>query len=458
MPGYYSIAIGVVIVLVLFIFVYVVFFKTKSNLTDMLTGVINANTSYTVTRDVVSTKNKGLPSSNYAISIWYYVSSWFATDENKNILTVPNLLELTLGTTTNDLYVKMYGSANQSVVPQSLTSVDVSKLTVNTVYKYSNTFVFVYKKNNGDKPWRKVRVAFSIDSSDRNTVITKDSLASGGHVNSFLLEEASTIGNSRPTNINTPVTACNNLAWTCSKQTDFTCPTSRYSPENYCIPDIDVDFATYPTSVDKTAAVYTIRNSAGDAYFSEGQTFTFIYYPQFAAGTPEPNPIIDPATIMAQYPSGFTSDYDLYESVAPSAQYSSSVLIPLDTSVYENIIEPLSNEFSTRNVPLQMWTNVVLNVMGKNLTIYINGQISSAYVLPFVPYQMDQSIILARTPSFVGSTSGLQYIPDGVSAGEVRNIYNSGYLGKSTVSNALTFFNRYSLKVVFVDNSAKLLK
>jgi hypothetical protein len=448
MLNYYSIAIGGVI-LILFIFIYVVFFKTKSNIADMITGVINTNNPYTVDAATISIKNNTLPASNYAISIWYYISSWVATDENKNILTVPNLIEMTLGSTTNDLYVKMYGSTTQTIVPQILKSIDASLLTVDTVYKYNNTFIFVYSTLNKTTPWKKVRVAFSIDRSDRSTIITATTLLSGGHVNSFLLEDAG----SRPLNINTPATNCPNLAWSCNVVTKFTCPATKNSDISLtCPPDIDIDFFKYPVSADKTAAVYTIRNTSGDAYFTDGQTFTFFYYPQndpegkeLSAITPSTNP-----SVMLNYQSGFTSDYTLYESVSPIAQYSSSVLIPLDTSVYENILEPFVTEVSTMNVPLQMWTNVVLNVMGKNLTIYINGQISSAYVLDFVPYQMDQSIMLARTPSFIGSTSGLQYIPDGVSAGEVRNIYNVGYLGKSTISNALTFFNKYSLKLIFV--------
>lgn len=454
MIGYYSVAIVVVIVLILVYVLYTVFFKTKTDINDMLTGVRSSDTSYTVSKDIIYKKNNKLPVANYAISIWYYLSSWVATEQNKNILEVPNLLEMTLGSRSNNLYVKMFGSDTQTEVPPSPTSINLEGLVKDTVYKYGNTYIFVYTKTNEQKPWKSVRVAFSINN--QTSSVTEATLANGRDVNSFLLEEKPlTGGSSVPSNINVPITNCLTLAWSCTPVTG-NCPTTSSGSQS-CVPDIERNFDTYPFNEELRAAVYTLRNTSGDAYFAANQKFTFLYYPDVATGTNAAT-ILSTPTVLAEYKSAFTTDYNLYESIPPSIQYSNSVLIPTDVSLYENIMEPFVTEVSTMNIPLQTWTHVILNVIGKNLTIYINGQISSAYVLPFIPYQMNESIILTRAPSFVGFTSGLQYITEGVSAGEVRQIYNSGHLGKATIANSLSFFNRYSLKLIFVDNNDKLLK
>ena len=68
---------------------------------------------------------------------------------------------------------------------------------------------------------------------------------------------------------------------------------------------------------------------------------------------------------------------------------------------------------------------------------------------------MNDAIQLTPAPSFTGWTSNLRYIPYGVSAGEAQQIYSEGYMGKSFTPGWYSFFKRYSLKVIFVDNLGK---
>jgi hypothetical protein len=495
MNKYYFIAILILIVGIGIYLFYVAFFKSKSNITTQLTGVLPTTTQYVLSQEDVSKINSKIPMSNYAVSIWHYIYSWSETSTPKNIIRIPNVLEIYLGTASNDLYIKLYGpdvatpptptpptptpptptpptptpptptppTPTPPTVPQT---VNFTGLLPNTVYKYGKAFIFVYELDpESTIPLREVRVAFTTRRSIQ--AITASDIARQTNNDSpdgiYSLQLYSYTGDGGiPNDIRgTPVSndICPALRWVCDP-TDRRwwggCPQTM--PAEGCAPvTSELQIKPYPTlartkQTTLVAAVYNLTNASNQAYFADGTKFSFMYSGVVTKVTP--------ITTLLPYPntgiSGFESG-SLNMSGDPMVLPSPSSLIPINL-LQNNIIETFQTEVTARNMPLQTWSHILVNVVGKNVTVYVNGQIQSAYVLPLVPYQMNAQIEVNPLPSFVGWTSGLQYIPYGVSAGDVRNIYNSGYLGKASASNWLSFFNRYSMKVVFIDNASKLLK
>lgn len=102
-------------------------------------------------------------------------------------------------------------------------------------------------------------------------------------------------------------------------------------------------------------------------------------------------------------------------------------------------------------IPLQSWTNVCVNVNGRALDIYINGKLIQSSVLPYVPKPLNPEMILSPDPGFSGWTSNLQFYQYNLSPKQIYNIYKNGYTGSP--EGLFSVLGRYSMKIVFVDNS-----
>ena len=150
-------------------------------------------------------------------------------------------------------------------------------------------------------------------------------------------------------------------------------------------------------------------------------------------------------TLMTPFSNTSLEGFDIkenYEKISPSAtvkRYES--FRTMDYNYLTGLIP---------NVPLQTWMNVLINVNDKSMDIYINGKLSQSYLASFIPNPMNSSITVAPENTFVGWTSNLQYYPNSVSPQDVWNIYSSGYGGNSGILSSL---GKYSMKVIFVDNS-----
>jgi hypothetical protein len=333
------------------------------------------------------------------------------------------------------------------------------------VYRYNNTYVFVYQRYatpSTKSTWTQVRVAFS--STQINTRVYHQSLVFGGSFNSLLLENNGQI----PSNVKLSLAECPKWKWSCNNRPNGD-KCSSTTPVTICEPSISTPLITpYPTTSKNsglTAAVYTITDNRGEHFFTDGQFFTFLYYVKTNG-----DPVVTSIQKQLQiYPSVIESIGGMYmpmEVLDPKAQQSpSSLLSPMEDNaiggeqVIEGMYESLtsavkSTSYRIPNMPLQTWTHVLINVTGRNITVYINGQIRTAYITPDIPNQMNQLMQLTNSPTFTGWTSQLNYLPFGVSSEEAQQIYSNGYLGKSyqTTGGWWGFFNRYSLKVIFVDN------
>lgn len=351
---------------------------------------------------------------------------------------------------------------------QKLSNIQVDNLVGNTVYKYNNAYIFVYNTYTNDtlsSKWREVRVAFSTSKVDES--ITIDKLNRGGTVNSLLLESRpsrSSHSNSYiPYNIANSMSDCRKWAWSCSPRPETdTCSTQV--DISTCAPSISSAIITpYPQSNNKTltAAVYSITNSLGEPFFPDNQYFTFYYFDDSQMPV-----IISPSKQIQPYnPATPIESMDIMynnSSVYPMELPTNSSLFSYRES---NKLEyPIKEAFNTSitqltykisNMPLQSWTNILINMRGRDLTVYINGKIQSAFILPenTMPIQMNNEIRVTPSPTIDGMTANLKYIPHGVGASEAFNIYQAGHLGPDSNGSYGMFSNRYSVKLVFVDNN-----
>lgn len=102
-------------------------------------------------------------------------------------------------------------------------------------------------------------------------------------------------------------------------------------------------------------------------------------------------------------------------------------------------------------IPLQAWTNLTVSIHDRSIDIYVNGKLIQSNLFPFVPAPVKTSMTLTPTPGFIGWTSNLQYYPYNLTPAQINNIYNAGYTGSP--ESMLSYLGKYSMKVVFVDNT-----
>jgi hypothetical protein len=104
------------IVLIVFI-VYFTYYQITGKSQNTLTAITKTDTPYVVTTDMIHAIN---PDSiqNYAISIWLYIDKWTVTSTAKSVLNIPNVLDISLEGSTNNLGVNVYydGSTGGGII------------------------------------------------------------------------------------------------------------------------------------------------------------------------------------------------------------------------------------------------------------------------------------------------------------------------------------------------------
>jgi hypothetical protein len=103
------------------------------------------------------------------------------------------------------------------------------------------------------------------------------------------------------------------------------------------------------------------------------------------------------------------------------------------------------------SIPLQAWTNIAVSIHDKSIDIYVNGKLIQSNIFPFVSAPVTDSMTLTPSPGFIGWTANLEYYPYNLTPSQINNIYNKGY--KGTSEGLLSLLGKYSMKVVFVDNT-----
>jgi hypothetical protein len=120
-----------------------------------------------------------------------------------------------------------------------------------------------------------------------------------------------------------------------------------------------------------------------------------------------------------------------------------------------NVI-PFANSMDTftasvPSIPLQTWTNITVGIHDKAIDIYINGKLTQSNLFPFVPSPVKNSMTITPDHGFKGWTSNFQYYPYNLTPSKIEEIYQKGYSGSA--ENLLSLLGKYSMKIVFVDNT-----
>ena len=99
------------------------------------------------------------------------------------------------------------------------------------------------------------------------------------------------------------------------------------------------------------------------------------------------------------------------------------------------------------NIPLQKWVNLIVNVYGRSMDVYVDGKLVRTCLLPGIA-SVNNNANIHVTPlgGFDGWTSKLQYFPNSINPQDAWNIYTRGYASMSSM------FNSYQIEVSLVEN------
>ena len=103
---------------------------------------------------------------------------------------------------------------------------------------------------------------------------------------------------------------------------------------------------------------------------------------------------------------------------------------------------------SVSNIPIQKWVNLIVNVNGRSMDIYLDGKLVRTCLLPGVAHINNNSNIYV-TPGggFSGWSSKLAYYPTSINPQDCWNIYLQGYS-----SSWSSMFNSYQIQLSLVEN------
>jgi hypothetical protein len=99
------------------------------------------------------------------------------------------------------------------------------------------------------------------------------------------------------------------------------------------------------------------------------------------------------------------------------------------------------------NVPIQKWVNLIVNVYGRSMDLYIDGKLVRTCLLPGVAsINNNANVYVTPAGGFNGWTSKFQYYPNAINPQQAWNIYTKGY------SNWMSSFNSYQVQISLVEN------
>lgn len=112
------------------------------------------------------------------------------------------------------------------------------------------------------------------------------------------------------------------------------------------------------------------------------------------------------------------------------------------------------NVCGIENVPIQTWTNMIMTLNNRALDIYLNGKLVRTCVLPGVPKMNPaSSVVLCPNGGFSGYISNFQYLSNAINPTQAYNIYKAGFSSGSSIGS---MFDKYRVKVAFVENNKEL--
>jgi len=94
--------------------------------------------------------------------------------------------------------------------------------------------------------------------------------------------------------------------------------------------------------------------------------------------------------------------------------------------VIMNTFKTINEEIIVNDIPLNKWINVVIRVEGRNVDIYINGNMALRQVLSSVPKQNYGDVYVNMNGGFSGLLSNLRYYNYALSTMDIHNLAEGG--------------------------------
>ena len=127
----------------------------------------------------------------------------------------------------------------------------------------------------------------------------------------------------------------------------------------------------------------------------------------------------------------------------------------LDIETYPDKVSDLSSNYTrykVKNIPIQKWNCLILSIDTKTFDVYLDGKLRNSFIL-HGSYKNDgkKNMYLgnmgASNTGFEGFITRVRYEPSSINPQEAYNIYKAGI----NASLAKSIFNRYSMKVAFLE-------
>ena len=103
-----------------------------------------------------------------------------------------------------------------------------------------------------------------------------------------------------------------------------------------------------------------------------------------------------------------------------------------------NTFNTINEQILIPNLPLNNWVNVIIRCEGKQLDVYINGQVAKSHLLHGVPLQNSGSVNVGVGGGFEGYLSNLWYYNTALNISQIQGILNGGPNTKLLDTNNLT--------------------
>ena len=91
-----------------------------------------------------------------------------------------------------------------------------------------------------------------------------------------------------------------------------------------------------------------------------------------------------------------------------------------------NTYTVMNEEVEVNEIPLNKWINVAIRVRGKNMDVYINGQLTVRHVFKSVPKQNYGSVYVNMNGGYSGSMSDLWYHDYALTGTQIMDIVRAG--------------------------------
>jgi hypothetical protein len=115
---------------------------------------------------------------------------------------------------------------------------------------------------------------------------------------------------------------------------------------------------------------------------------------------------------------------------------------------------PPTASCTLENIPLQTWTNVVIVVQDRAVSMYLDGKLVRSCLFDSVPQTVVGSDFQITPDSgFQGYTAGATFYSRAIGPAEVYGIYKSGYGGGSIWDS---IFGSYGIRISLVDGGATI--